>query len=76
MLNPSFEKEIAAQLHKLTPDQQQRVLAFVEALAQTKPSGVPGSKLLRFAGAIEPDDLRVIEQVILEGYEQINLNEW
>jgi hypothetical protein len=78
MTNQSFEQEIAAQLHRLSPDQQKRVLEFVQALAQEKKrfSGASGSELLRFAGAIEADDLRAMEQAIAEGCEQVNLSEW
>ena len=71
-----FEKEITEQLHKLTPDQQKRVLAFIQVLAQKQPSGVPGSELLRFAGSIEHNDVKVIEKAIVEGCEQVDLNEW
>jgi len=76
MFSPSFGEEISAQLHKLTLDQQQQLLAFVRALTRGNSGGVPGRKLLHFAGAIDPDELRVIEQAISEGCEQVNLNEW
>lgn len=76
MAGPSFEKEITSCLHKLSPEQQMRVLAFVRTLAEEKPSGVPGSELLRFAGAIDLNDLREIEKAIAEGCEQVNLNDW
>ena len=76
MAGSSFEKEITSRLHKLSPEQQMRVLAFVCTLAEEKPSGVPGSELLRFAGAIDLNDLREIEKAIAEGCEQVNLNEW
>lgn len=76
MAGPSLEKEITSRLHKLSPEQQMRVLAFVRTLAGEKPSGVPGSELLRFAGAIDLNDLREIEKAIAEGCEQVNLNDW
>lgn len=76
MASPSFEQEITSHLHKLSPEQQMRVLDFVRTLAEEKPSGVPGSELLRFAGAIDLDDLKEMEKAITEGCEQVNLNEW
>lgn len=76
MAGPSFEQEITSHLHKLSPQQQMRVLNFVRTLAEEKPSGVPGSELLRFAGAIDLDDLNEMEKAIVEGCEQVNLNDW
>ncbi len=76
MANPSFEQEITSHLHKLSSEQQMRVLAFVRALAEEKPSGTPGRELLKFAGAIVLEDLNEMEKAIAEGCEQVNLNDW
>lgn len=76
MLNPSLEKEIIAQLGKLPLEKQQQVLHFVRALTIAKPLGVPGKDLLRFAGAIESNDLQDMARVIEEDCEKVNLNEW
>jgi len=76
MANPSVEKEIINQLNKLSSQQQQQVLDFARFLAMTKPVGVPGKELLRFAGAIPADDLNLMAQAIKEGCEQVDLNEW
>jgi hypothetical protein len=32
--------------------------------------------LLKFAGAIEAEDITIIEKVIHEGCEKVNLDEW
>lgn len=76
MEGPSFEQEIALHLHKLSTEQQMRVLTFVKTLAEEQPCGVRGSRLLKFAGVISPDDLKEMEKAIAEGCEQVNLNEW
>lgn len=76
MAGPSYEREISFHLHKLSPEQQMRVLAFVRTLAEEKPSGVPGRELLRFSGAIDPDDLNEMERAITEGCEQVDPNDW
>ena len=76
MLNPSIEREIITQLSKLSPEEQQQVLHFVRTLITSKPFGIPGKDLLRFAGAIESSDLQIMEQAIEEGCEKVNPNEW
>lgn len=76
MPNPSIEKEIITQLGRLPLEKQQQVLYFIRALTTTKPLGVPGKDLLRFAQTIDPGDLRVMAQVIEEDCEQVNLDEW
>lgn len=76
MAGSSVEQEIRSHLHKLSPGQQMRVLAFVRTLTGEKLSGVPGSELLRFAGAIDLDDLHEMEKTIAEGCERVNLNDW
>ncbi len=40
---------------------QIQVLEFVEKLKTGTPRGVPGKELLRFAGAISPDDVALME---------------
>jgi hypothetical protein len=76
MARQSFEQEITSRLHKLSPEQQKRVLAFVRNLTEEKPSGVPGRELLRFAGAIDSDHLREMEKAIAEGCEQVRIDDW
>ncbi len=76
MGNPALKREILDQLDKLGVEQQQQVLRFARALETTRPEGVSGKELLRFAGAIEHDDLQQIAQAIEEGCEQVNLDEW
>ena len=67
MVSATVKNEILAQLNKLAPEQQRQVLDFARTLAQTKPRGVPGGELLRFAGTIPPEDLQVMARAIEEG---------
>ena len=67
MGNPALKKEILDQLEKMGVEQQQHVLRFARTLAAARPKGTPGRELLRFAGAIERDDLQQIAQAIEEG---------
>jgi len=60
MVSSILAKEIHEQLEQLPLGQQRQVLDFARALATARAQGVPGHKLLRFAGTIEPEDLREV----------------
>ena len=45
-------------------------------MAETVQAGVPGRHLLRFAGTIRADDLRIMKQSIEDGCERIDIDEW
>ena len=75
MDTPIVEKVIE-QLKALPQELQRRVLEFTRALAESTPRGVPGRQLLRFAGAIPPDDIRLMSEAIERGCEQVDTNEW
>lgn len=63
-------QEILHEVNGLPPDMQRRVLHFARSLAQPQREGTPGRDLLRFAGAIPLDDLRVMSEVIEAEFEQ------
>ncbi|MEW6210665.1 MAG: hypothetical protein AB1631_20035 [Acidobacteriota bacterium] len=75
-MNHTLQKEILDQLDKLPPDQQHKVLDFARSLAKAVPVGKQGKELLKFAGTIEAEDLKIISQAIEEDCEQVNVNEW
>jgi len=68
--------KVVDQLKTLPYEMQWRVFEFTRALAVSAPRGVPGLQLLRFAGAIPPDDLQLMRQTIEEGCERVDTNEW
>ena len=74
MANQSIQKEILEQLDKLHIEQQRQVLDFARAMAG--PVGKPGKELLRFAGDIDIEDLRLMSQAIEQDCEQVNIDEW
>lgn len=76
MQNSAIEKEILSQLSKLAVEQQKLVLNFARTLALATPIGTPGKELLRFAGTIELDDLKLMTQAIEDGCEQVDRDEW
>lgn len=76
MIDTTVQKQLREQLEHLPAEQQQQVLEFARSLVKVKGRGVPGKDLLKFAGAIEVEDLITIEKVIREGCEKVNLDEW
>jgi hypothetical protein len=71
-----IENELRNTIHQLPLPQQQQVLEYARSLAKLPLRGVPGASLLRFAGAIEADDLALMKQVIEAGCEKVNKDEW
>jgi hypothetical protein len=76
MIDITVQKQLREQLENLPAVQQHQVLEFARSLVKAKGRGVPGKDLLRFAGAIEAEDLIAIERAIHEGCEKVNLDEW
>ena len=75
-MNAPVIEKVIEQLQTLPTEMQWRVLAFTRALAQTAPQGVPGRKLLRFAGTIPLEDVRLMQEAIEQGCEQVDTHEW
>jgi hypothetical protein len=76
MADPNLRKQIIEHLRRLPLDQQRRVLEYVQALVSPEPIGVSGKEMLRFAGMIDPADLKEMEKAIQEECERVDLNEW
>lgn len=72
----ALERELHERLSLLGPDQQRQVLEYARALSEAPQRGVPGQALLRFAGGIPADDLRVIAQAVEEGCEGVDPRGW
>lgn len=64
---------VVKRLKTLPENMQRQVLRFTETLA---PRGVPGRRLLQFAGVIPADDLEVMILAIDEGCEQVDVHDW
>jgi len=69
----SIKEDLIAQIDKLPYDLQLRVLDYVKTLI---PTGVEGNSLLKFEGAIPPDDLRLMSKAIEENCEKVDTSEW
>ncbi|MCW3059247.1 MAG: hypothetical protein JWQ02_1068 [Capsulimonas sp.] len=74
MSNTAIQNELNRQMDTLPLEQQQQVLQFARALSISTVRGVSGASLLRFGGAIPLDDLKIMEQAIEDGSEQVNLS--
>lgn len=76
-MNTLVIDKVVEQLKTLPHELQWRVLEFTHTLRGIPaPRGVPGRKLLGYAGVIPADDLQTMRQAIEQGCEQIDLNEW
>ena len=75
-MNTSVIEQVVEQLRAMPQPLQWRVLEFARTLVNSKIRGVSGQQLLRFAGTISPDDLKLMREAIEQDCERIDLNEW
>jgi hypothetical protein len=68
--------QIVQQTETLPANMQRQVLDYVNKLIASAQRGIPGEKLLRFAGIIPADDLQLIRQAIEDDCEQVDWHEW
>jgi len=75
-MGTSIVDKVVEQLKVLPQEFQWRMLEFTRALALSAILGIPGKQLLRFAGAIPPEEVRTIREAIEQGCERVDANEW
>jgi len=68
--------EVVEQLKGMPQHLQWQVLQFVRSLAKTEVQGIPGQQLLRFAGSIPADDLKLMNEAIEQDCERVDIDEW
>ncbi|HET6231443.1 MAG TPA: hypothetical protein VFE05_15320 [Longimicrobiaceae bacterium] len=71
----ALEREIIERLAALAPNQQKQVLEFVRGLDEAPKRG-SGESLLRFAGALPPEDVAAMARAIEEGCENVDPHGW
>ena len=71
MVEAAIKEQILNDLEQLSPDMQVRAAQLVHG-----PRGVPGRNPLRFAGAIDTESVREMEEAIEDGCERIDPEEW
>jgi hypothetical protein len=69
-------EELLKQFNQLPMEFQKKVLEFARALNATTPKGKPGKDLLKFAGTIDGDSLKVMEEAIEYDCERVDTNGW
>ncbi len=67
-----YEVEILKKITLLEKSQQNNVLLYIKSLLK----GHSKKNLLKFAGIINPEDIKRIESAIQSGCESIDKNEW
>lgn len=76
MIATSLREELLGTLEQLPAEMQRRVLDFADALARSTPRGAPGKNLLQFAGILDEDTARALEEAIEEGCEKVDPRAW
>ncbi|HEX3048588.1 MAG TPA: hypothetical protein VHY08_27815 [Bacillota bacterium] len=69
MTDSTLSEELLKQLDQLPPESQKKVLEFARALNAINPKGKPGKDLLKFAGTIDSDSLKIMEKAVEYGCE-------
>jgi len=76
MINAAIQSELLKEVEQLPPPLQQKVVDFAHSLAQPRPRGTPGKRLLEFAGILSPEEATAMMNAIEEDCERIDPNEW
>ena len=77
MQQMTVKQQIDRELEVLPVDMQRKVLDYIAHLTGSGiPPGVPGKKLIKFAGTLSEEDAEELIQIIQEGCEKIDYNEW
>ena len=76
MVEATIKEQILSDLEQLSPEMQVRAAQFVHGLVESAPKGIPGRDLLRFAGAIDAESIREMEEAIEDGCERIDPEAW
>ena len=86
MVDLQIRDALLEQLAKLPVGDQRQVLEYAQELSSkptavslqnvSRPVGVSGSSLLRFAGTISKEDGQIMIDAIEAGCERVDSNEW
>jgi hypothetical protein len=70
----SIDTQLLSYFHSLSKPQQLDVLDYLRSLLKKDSSSNKG--LLKLAGSITSEDLKLMDEAIKEGCEQIDKDEW
>lgn len=76
MVSAIIRDELLARIDQLPVELQRRVIAFADALVLSNPKGTPGRDLFRFAGTLDEDSAREMQEAIEDACERVDVNEW
>ena len=76
MVEATVKQQILSDLERLSPEMQARAAQLVHGLVEAAPKGIPGRDLLRFAGAIDAESIREMEEAIEDGCERVDPEVW
>lgn len=76
MNNATIAEELLKQFNQLPLEFQKKVLEFARVLNATTPKGKPGKDLLKYAGSIDQNSLKAMEEAIKYDCERVDTNEW
>lgn len=72
----SIVPEVINNIRYLPHSLQKQVLNYVIKLKETHEAGFSGERLLRFAGSISAEDLKIMSDAIEKDCGRVDLNEW
>jgi hypothetical protein len=75
MVDTEVQTQLIAQLDKLPLAKQQRVLDYARSLGEPAQKGVPGDRLLRFAGTMTHEESQEFLHSI-EECRKVDVDEW
>lgn len=75
-MNNNIIPEVIENINCLPYNMQKQVLHYVKELKRNLEPGVPGKHLLRFAGLISKEDLKIINETIEKDCGRVDINEW
>lgn len=75
-MNIPIIDEVVEQLKIMPQHLQWQVLEFIRVLVKADLRGTPGQQLLRFAGSISLDDLKLMGEAIERDCERVDFDEW
>jgi hypothetical protein len=76
MIDAEIQTELLKQVEQLPMAKQRQVLRFARSLAERRPEGVPGDRLLRFAGTMTHEEAQEFLRGIEEKCERIDPHGW
>ena len=76
MVLPAVKEQILNDRDRLSPELQRRAADLVHGLVSPLPKGTSGRELLRFAGTLDDESAREMNEAIEQGCERVDLDAW